>query len=142
MLHHVVKMGFESGYFRLNSKTFTENDAGELDGGSGTGIGGESCDVFPGDFGEQQDATDRAQAGDAHAGDDLEILTGDFGDRHETDFSEPGFDLLRAYSGNGQRQIDRLLLRSVEHSPDEGGGIQISDRADAVFSLGGDQGQS
>ena len=68
-------------------------------------------------------------AGDADGGHARERLAVHLDDRHQANVGGAGGDAPGALAGDGELQIDGVVLRSVGHSIDQGRRVQKADRA-------------
>ena len=69
--------------------------------------------------------------GDPSTGNNLQILPRQFKGWDNADVGGSGKYLIGAARGNPEVQFEQALLRPVEHSPDQGSGIEITDCAHA-----------
>jgi len=70
-------------------------------------------------------------AGDPCAWDGLEILTREFERGHDPDIGSARRKTVGANSRDSEFKIELIALWAVQHSPDEGSRVQVTDRAHA-----------
>ena len=130
-LQHGVKIRRLADEFRLRAVFPRENHARQFNGSARAGICGKRANLRRGARRDEQDAAHWAAAGDAGAGNGFEMLAGELERRHDADIGCAGSQMVRADGGDGKFQVEQIALRTMKHSPDEGSGVEVADRAHA-----------
>src|ERR1017187_1306935 len=126
--HHGVEGRGVGDALRNHAVTALEEDAHQFHAGARTGVQGERANRVRRAGGNQQDAAHRAVTGDAGAGDDLQVLPGQFERGNDADIGGATGQLAGTIRREAEFQVEPAALGPMEHAPDQGRGIQITDR--------------
>lgn len=108
-----------------------EENPGEHDRGSRGAVEREAANLPNGFFAEEQDAADGSATGDAEVGDGFEVLALGFNDGDEAGVGVLALQLIGAESGKVEAEFGLPGLGTVEETPDEGAGVEVTDSAQA-----------
>ncbi len=134
---HGSELGAAGNELGPHAIFFRQDDAGQHDRGAGASVGSQRFDFADGDFRDQQNAANRAAAGDSGAAEIVEFLARHFNDGHNADIGFPGGKPVGAFRGQGVVHIENAALRALFDAPDQRNRIQVADRADARLMNGG-----
>ena len=100
----------------------------------GTGVHRDRTDIWRRPPGDPENATDRPVAGDPATGQDFQFLPRQFVGRNDPDIRGARSQLVRAARRDPELQVEQALLGSIQHAPDQRGGVQVADGANSQLS--------